>query len=172
MRPAPVAWPAAVLAPHSWPSLRRPQTLLPTPSARLSRSTASPVTPGFYTLTRPVPWPGKRRRSKHALLVPQRRKRDLPYLGAEQCRVISGLLYITKSVESRLYSLYDRLRIARGSREETLQVEQPELGSLTVTTFVRAVGIEQQGITRPKLLLFLMIDKRLLHAERNVQRCA
>src|SRR5262245_19121057 len=172
MRPAPVAWPSVGLAPHSWPSPRRPQTRWPTPSARLSRSSASPVAPGSYTLTRAGPWPGKRRRSKHALLVPQRRTWDLPYLGAEQCRVISGLLYITKSVESRLYSLYDCLRIARGSREETLQVEQPELGSLTITTFVRAVGIEQKGITCHKLLLFLVIDKRLLHAEGNVQRCA
>src|SRR4029450_3640761 len=115
MRPVPVAWPSVGLAPHFWPSSRRPQTRLPTPSARLSPSTASPVAPGSYTLTQPVPWPGKRRRNKYALLVPQRREWDLPYLGAEQCRVISGLLYITKSVESRLYSLYDRLRIARGS---------------------------------------------------------
>src|SRR5262245_8295274 len=97
---------------------------------------------------------------------------DLQYLGAQQRRVISGLPYITKSVESRLYSMDDCLRIARGSREETLQVVQSELGSLAVATLVRAVGIEEEGITCHKLPLFLVIDKRLLHAERNVQRCA
>src|SRR5262245_61340425 len=135
---APVVWPSVGLAPPSWPSPRRPQTLLPTPSARLSHSTASPVAPGSYMRTRPVPCPGKRRRSKPPILVPQRRKWDLQYLSAEQCRIISGLPDITKRVKSCLYSLDDRLRIARGSREETLQVEQPELCALTIATFVRA----------------------------------
>jgi len=68
--------------------------------------------------------------------------------------------------------MYNRLRIAMGSREKMLQVEQPELCSLTVATFVRAVGIEEECITCHKLPLFLVIGKRLLNAERNVQRCA
>src|SRR5262245_26392137 len=134
MRPAPVAWPLAGRAPHSWPSLRRPQTPLPTPSARLSHSTVSPVAPGSYTPTRPVPWPGKRHCNKY----PPKERKDLQYLGAEQCRIILGPAHITKSVESRLYGMHDCLRIAGCGRKEMLQTGQSELRPLRVLAFVRA----------------------------------
>ena len=104
--------------------------------------------------------------------VPQRHKGDLQYLGAEQRCVILGPSYITKSVESRLYGMHDCLRIAGCGRKETLQAGQPELSPLHILAFVRAVGIEQKCISCHKLPLFLVIGKRLLHTEGNVQRCA
>src|SRR5262245_48918081 len=104
--------------------------------------------------------------------IPSKEHKDLEYLGTQQCRVISGPPYITKSVESRLYAMHDCLRIARCSRKETSQVRHTKLDPLEVLAFVRAIGIEQQGITCHKLPFFLMIGKRLLNAKRDVRLCA
>ena len=105
-------------------------------------------------------------------LYPRKERKDLQYLGAEQCRIILGPAHITKSVESHLYGMHDCLRIAGCGRKEMLQTGQSELRPLRVLAFVRAVGIEQKCISCHKLPLFLVIGKRLLHAEGNVRRCA
>jgi len=50
-------------------------------------------------------------------------------------------------------------------------VGEPELCPLAVTTFVRAIGIEQECITCYKLPLFLVIGERFLNAKGNIRRC-
>src|SRR5262245_9344041 len=167
----PAALPSVGLVPRSWRLPRRPRKPWHGLSIGLLRGMAFPAAPGSYRLTRSVPWPGKPRRGKSHRPGHARRRGDLQHLGTEQRRVIGHPLRITESVESRLESRHDCLRITRRCREETRQVGEAELGPLAITPFVRAVGVEQEGIACHKLPLFLAIGERLLNAERNIRRC-